>query len=654
MCGITGVIQRRCGQHDLSAAIIAMRDALTHRGPDAKGAWLDGGEPRIALGHRRLAINDLSRHGEQPMHSEHGRYVLVFNGEIYNFVVLRRELIGLGHRFRGSGDTEVVLAGVVEWGLRAALERFEGMFALALWDCQQRCLFLARDRYGEKPLYYGGSDGVFLFGSELKALRQHPGFSPAVDRGALSALLRYSYIPAPLSIFTHYRKLPPASILRVDSELNTDGPRTYWSLDRIAAGPALDMSDTAAVNELERLLVRSIDGQMCADVPVGAFLSGGIDSSLIVALVRRCLDRPISTFTIGFDNARRDEAVAARQTAAYLGTDHHELYLSDQHLRDIVPALPAVYDEPFADSSQIPTVLASRFAGSHVKVALSGDGGDELFAGYKRYAKAMQRWHRTRRTPAFIRRMQTRYLVELKSRLRPEKRAKYLKTAQMQRASHDFRLFYMHQMSFWSDPGAVVLAGHEPPSPFLGARTLDDGACACAWMMTTDALGYLPDDILTKVDRAAMAASLETRAPFLDSALAEFAFRLPTSMKYRGDTLKWLPRQLLARYMPAAVMDRPKKGFGAPLKDWLRGPLRDWGDTLLEPDRLRAEGYFDADLITRFWREHRSGRCNWTWPLWSVLMFQAWHDSFFHAGPLAATPGAHAADSRNSDVRLVS
>ncbi|MES1943253.1 asparagine synthase [Salinisphaera sp. PC39] len=627
MCGITGILQAGADARGL-APIDAMRDALTHRGPDDKGTWIDTDGGRVALGHRRLSVVDLSPAGAQPMVSEDGRYVLAFNGEIYNFRTLRETLHGHGHTFRGTSDTEVALAAFLEWGIEESLRRFEGMFAIALWDKRDQCLYLARDRFGEKPLYYGMDRGTFLFGSELKSLRPHPDFNPEIDRDALTILLRHSYIPAPHCIFAHYHKLPPGSYLCVTCDLRSHGPTSYWSLESLSTAPYTDLPEKEAVDELERLLSDSIRDKMVADVPVGAFLSGGVDSTLVVSLMRQYSEQPIRTFTIGFHNTKLNEAQEAGFTAKFLGTDHQQLYVSDRELLDIVPRIPRIYDEPFADPSQIPTTLVSQLARQQVTVALSGDGGDELFAGYNRYGDILRRWKRARYTPRGIRGLQAGYL-QLKAKVRRRKRTKYLQQSLMKRSADDLRLYYRNMMSYWGDPEAIVLNGKEPATPFLRDTPEDAAADPWRWLPATDALCYLPDDIMTKVDRAAMSTSLETRAPFLDSRIAAYAFTLPPHYKFRDGTPKWLLRQLLYRYVPADVVERPKRGFGVPLDEWLRGPLREWGEELLDVDRLENQQFFSPGSIRQTWNDHVRGNTNSMWPLWCVLMFQAWLDDFF-------------------------
>jgi asparagine synthase (glutamine-hydrolysing) len=627
MCGITGILQRQPDIESLAMNIDRMRDALVHRGPDDCDSWVDHDHGHVALGHRRLAVLDLSPLGAQPMHSVDERYVLVFNGEIYNFRCLREMLRAQGHSFRGGSDTEVVLAAFVEWGIPAALRAFEGMFALAVWDRAEQQLYLARDRFGEKPLYYGAHNGVLLFASELKAIAKHERFDATIDRGALTELMRHTYIPAPNSIFAHYKKLPPGSFLRVGFDLELEAPERYFDLDALAQASPNPLPDDEAVDELERLLSASIASRMVADVPVGAFLSGGIDSSLIVSLMQAHTSQAIQTFTIGFDDPTINEAEQARATAALLGTTHHEITVSDADLRAVMPQLPNVYDEPLADPAQIPAILLSRLAREQVTVALSGDGGDELFAGYHHYNDIGRHWrHHGGQTlwPGV-----QASLIDMKSWLSPKKRAKYARQSAIKRAAGDLPRFYRDATSRWLNPDQLVLGGHDCKTAFLRHDPAQATRDPQRWLQATDASCYLPDDILVKVDRAAMAASLETRAPFLDTELATFALGLPVSQQYRDGKPKWLSRQLLYRYLPRETVERPKHGFEVPLRQWLRGPLREWSDALLDPERLRRESYFDVDRVQRTWQRHRDGTHDASEQLWCVLMFQAWLDSFF-------------------------
>lgn len=628
MCGLAGILQRKPNTESLAANIDRMRDALSHRGPDDQGSWVDREHGHVALGHRRLAIMDISPLGAQPMISADERLILIFNGEIYNFRNLRKTLQGKGHRFKSQSDTEVVLAAFVEWGIEPALRALEGMFAIVVWDRARKELFLARDRFGEKPLYYGVHDGVLLFGSELKALARHDRFATDIDRGALTELMRLSYIPGPQSIFRHYRKLPQGSYLRVRADLELEEPTRYFDIDTLACATSEPLSDKEAVDELERLLSASIGRRMVADVPVGAFLSGGIDSSLIVSLMQAHTNRPVQTFTIGVDDPALNEAAQARATATMLGTEHHEITVSDEDLLAVVPRLPQIYDEPFADPAQIPATLLARLARAQVTVALSGDGGDELLAGYDRYHDIGRHWREHDRTSPALHRVQAQWLG-LKSRIQPRKSAKYRRQRAMKHAGRDLPRFYRDAVGCWPEPHRLVLGGHDADTAFLRHDASTATQDAQRWIQATDAQCYLPDDILANVDRSAMAASLETRAPFLDTALARFALGLPRSQQYRDGNAKWLSRQLLYRYLPAETVERPKQGFEVPLAAWLRGPLREWGEDMLDPTRLGRQGYFDVERVRDAWQTHLSGREDRSSNIWCVLMFQAWLESFF-------------------------
>jgi len=641
MCGIAGFWGY--GVAPDAACLSRMADALAHRGPDDSGVWVDA-EAGIGLTHRRLSILDLSPAGHQPMASACGRYVIVFNGEIYNHLVLRAALVA--QAWRGHSDTETLLTAIAAWGVEAVLARCVGMFAFALWDRHERSLTLARDRLGEKPLYYGCVNGTFLFASELKALRIWPGFAAEIDRDALALYMRHNYVPAPWSIYRGIWKLPPGTFLRVNAGERAPGqgePLPYWSA-RAAAGTGLAHpfagDEREAVDELERLLSQAIAGQRLADVPLGAFLSGGIDSSVVVALMQAQSRQPVKTFTIGFHESGYNEAEHAKAVAAHLGTDHTELYVTSRQAMDVIPLLPALYDEPFADSSQIPTFLISQLARRHVAVSLSGDGGDELFGGYNRYFWAMRFWLRLSRMPLPLRRGLACALVALPpaawnhlfrmagpllpSRLRHANPGDKLHKLATLFAARQPEAIYQRLVSHWDDPASVVLGAREPATALTDpARWLAcDDFAQCA--MYLDLVSYLPDDILVKVDRAAMGVSLETRVPLLDHRLVEFAWRLPLDMKIREGQGKWLLRQVLYRHVPKHLIERPKMGFGVPIDVWLRGPLRDWAEVLLDESRLRREGYFDPEPIRRKWAEHLSGRRNWAYHLWDVLMFQAW------------------------------
>lgn len=647
MCGIAGYMRLGGGDTPGDSALILgrMADAIRARGPDSAGLWHDD-VVGVGLAHRRLSIVDLSPAGHQPMVSCSGRYVLVFNGEIYNHQGMRAELARARQsvRWRGHSDTETLLAGFDVWGIEPTVRRATGMFAFAVWDRQERELTLARDRIGEKPLYYGwrgsGAQAHFLFGSELKALRAYPGFRGEVDRDALCLLLRHNYIPAPYSIYQGIQKLPPGSMLTVSPGIRGE-PRSYWSLSDVArAGQdaPFEGGDTEAVDALESLLRTVVGQQMVSDVPLGAFLSGGIDSSTVVAMMQVQSPRPVRTFTIGFDEPGYNEAEHAKVIAAHLGTDHTELYVTAREAMAVIPSLPMLYDEPFADSSQIPTFLVSQLARQHVTVSLSGDAGDELFCGYTRYLAAAGAWARLRRIPVPVRRWTAERLLSMRpetwdrlARVIPgltarmgERFGDRLHKAANVLGSGSIDALYRGLVSHWGDPAEIVLGGTEPVTWLTG---MDHGLEALGdveRMMALDMVSYLPDDILAKVDRAAMGVSLETRVPFLDHRLIEFAWCLPQRLKLRAGQGKWVLRQVLYRHVPRAVMERPKMGFGVPLDVWLRGPLREWAESLLSHERLSRDGYFNPAPIRMKWDEHLSGRRNWAYHLWDVLMFQAW------------------------------
>jgi asparagine synthase (glutamine-hydrolysing) len=650
MCGFVGFLGG-VPPYDAGSALDVVRrmsDTLVHRGPDDAGYWHDEGHG-IRLGHRRLSIVDLSPAGHQPMQSSGGRYVIVYNGEIYNHPSLREQLeaAGCAPCWRGHADTETLLAGFDAWGIQGTLERVVGMFAFAVWDRATAELTLGRDRVGEKPLYYGwqgrGNQAAFLFGSELKALRAHPSFEHRIDRGALSLQLRHNYIPAPYSIYEGIAKLEPGSLLSVSLARREPELRRYWSGLQVAESGAADVfSGTAvdAVDELEKLLKDAVRRQMMADVPLGAFLSGGVDSSTIVALMQAQSPRPVKTFSIGFHEYGYNEAEHAKAVAAHLGTEHIELYVTAEEAMAVIPRLPALYDEPFSDSSQIPTFLVSQLARRHVTVSLSGDAGDELFCGYNRYQMTAGLWHRVAAVPLPLRRLAAKGLTSVspqswdtlaqavkgvlpRSLRLPNTGDKLHKGAGVMDCTSSDAL-YLKLVSHWQDPASVVVGGFEPPTLLTdaahkGAR-LDD----IQRMMALDLMTYLPDDILVKVDRAAMGVSLETRVPFLDHRVVEFAWRLPQSVKLHDGQTKWVLRQVLYRHVPPALIERPKMGFGVPIGDWLRGPLREWAEALLDPLRLWNEGFFHPAPIREKWEEHLSGRRNWQYCLWDVLMFQAW------------------------------
>lgn len=644
MCGIAGFWTNR--PTGLSAAHVIAQDMalrIAHRGPDGAGVWVDE-MGSVALAHRRLAILELSDAGRQPMQSVCGRYKLVFNGEIYNHLVLRRELPD--QNWRGHSDTETLLAGFRHWGVRETLSRTVGMFAIALWDRERRCLTLARDRMGEKPLYYGTLGGTLLFSSELKSMKAWPGLAPEVDPGAVALLLRHNYVPAPHSIWRGIFKLPPGTLLEVSDPLQPGAPEPYWSLKQVVQASRLDPfagSDLEATDALERHLDAAIALQRIADVPLGAFLSGGVDSSIIVALMQRQSDRPVRTFTIGFHEPGYNEAEHAKAVARHLGTEHTELYVSGRQALDVVPRLPRLYCEPFSDSSQIPTFLVSQMARRDVTVALSGDGGDELFGGYTRYDVAAGLWRRIDRVPRPIRgllgpaiqALPTAAWDRLGATLWPLLRRggvpqrlgdRAHKLAHMLQATSP-EAFYRQLNSHQPWPERVVLGAVEPSSAMNRPELWPEQDSFEERMMFIDQISYLPDDILVKVDRAAMGVSLETRVPMLDHRLVEFAWRVPLHMKRRGGVGKWLLRQVLYRHVPPSLIDRPKTGFGVPLSAWLRGPLRPWAEHLLDERRLRDQGLLDTASVRRMWTDQMEGRREWMYPLWDILMLQAWMET---------------------------
>jgi asparagine synthase (glutamine-hydrolysing) len=650
MCGFVGFLGDAAGFEKSadSAVLQQMAETIKTRGPDDSGFWVDS-EHLIGLGHRRLSIVDLTSAGHQPMISGSGRYVLAFNGEIYNHLNCRAELAVMSADlvWRGHSDTETLLSGFDAWGIQPMIERCIGMFAFAVWDKQTHTLTLGRDRLGEKPLYYGwqgtGQHATFLFGSELKALKAHPAFAAEIDRNALCLLMRHNYIPAPYSIYKSIAKLEAGCLLTVSFAQPEPKLVRYWSVAKVAvAGCAAPFTGTPsqAVDSLEILLKSAVQQQMMADVPLGAFLSGGIDSSTVVALMQAQSLSRVKTFTIGFSEEGYNEAAHAKVVAKHLGTDHTELYVSPQQALGMIPMLPTLYCEPFSDSSQIPTFLVSQLASNHVTVSLSGDAGDELFCGYNRYLLANKLWQKLSVLPAGSRRLAARGLTALSpsrwnallgplqglmpGTLHQANLGDRLHKGAGVLASGSVDALYLGLVSHWDDPARVVIGGTEPATLLTGNGPALDGLDDIQRMMALDALTYLPDDILVKVDRASMGVSLEGRVPFLDHRVVEFAWSLPQSLKLRDGVGKWVLRQVLYRHVPKELIERPKMGFGVPIGDWLRGPLRDWAENLLDESRLRREGYFYPEPIRQKWAEHLSGLRNWQYHLWDVLMFQAW------------------------------
>jgi asparagine synthase (glutamine-hydrolysing) len=646
MCGIAGFV---LGSpiDNAQSVLFAMTTSLQHRGPDGQGEWRDR-SGRVALGHRRLAIVDLSENGAQPMISGSGRYVITFNGEVYNFLELRWELEALGHHFRGHSDTEVMLAAFEQWGVDSAIERFVGMFAFAVWDEKERDLILARDRLGKKPLYYAFVGRNIVFASELKALRAFPGLDRRVDRGALALYLRHNYVPAPECIYASARKLSPGTTVTFHcvSAPERAGERRFWHprerRERLQRQRYTGTFDEA-VGEFEELLADAVKIRMIADVPLGAFLSGGVDSSLVVALMATSSSRPVKTFTIGFHADSFDEAQHAKHVASHLKTDHTELYVSGDEAMAVIPRLPQIYDEPFADSSQIPTFLVSSLARAQVTVALSGDGGDELACGYDRYLWMRTIWSAIGVVPLPLRRAGAMAItnggaaaVERTWRTIRAFTRKGLGPAQVRNrllkladalTEGDARAVYRQLMSHWREPETIVLdaVGQvRDIAEFVENANLDE---LVASLMTTDTANYLPDDVLVKVDRASMATSLEVRAPLLDHRLFELVYRLPPSMLMKGKQGKQLLRAILRKHVPDSIIDRPKMGFGIPLADWLRGPLREWAEDLLSAERLVRDGYFRVDPIRRVWTDFLAGKNHGHYLIWDVLMFQGWLDA---------------------------
>jgi asparagine synthase (glutamine-hydrolysing) len=640
MCGITGFL----GNFDPNSAralVTSMANTLVHRGPDDSSDWIGDG---IALAHRRLSIIDLSSAGRQPMHSVSERYVLVFNGEIYNHHQLRHQIGDIN--WKGTSDTESLLMAIDKWGLEKTLPKLTGMFAFALWDKKKRELFLARDRIGEKPLYYGWVGKEFVFSSELKSLRMHPNWRTEVDREALASYMNFGYVPTPFSIFSGIKKLLPGTYVRVadtDSSSDKINPEYYWRALDVAKRSPLLIPDDEAVDRLESLLAASVKSQMLSDVPIGAFLSGGIDSSTVVALMQSQSSSPVRTFSIGFAEEKHNEAAHAKAIASHLRTNHSELYVTPNDALNVIPKLPKIYDEPFGDASAIPTYILADMTKSHVTVALSGDGGDELFGGYNRHFFGNAIYKRMHYFPLFYRRLLSQAITAISPKVWDSlgNPLVALLPSNLRQSDIGDKLhklagiidvkspqdIYQRLISQARDKEEVVIGAMPCLSWSQSEATKFYKENFIEKMMFQDLVGYLSDDILVKVDRAAMASSLETRIPMLNHDLINFAWSLPIEKKVRSGQGKWLLRQVLDRHVPKALTDRPKKGFGVPLDAWLRGPLREWAEDLLDESRIRSEGLLNAKLIRLKWEEHISGKRNWHQWLWNVLMFQAWFEN---------------------------
>jgi asparagine synthase (glutamine-hydrolysing) len=638
MCGIAGFVSSATpgGSLDQIERIArAMDVSLAHRGPDGHDIWVD---PRAcaALVHRRLAVVDLSPAGHQPMISANDRFVITYNGEVYSHLPIRAELEAKGIRFRGHSDTEVILESIAQSGVSATVKRLIGMFALAVWDKQDRTLTLVRDRLGIKPLYWAKFRDLFLFGSELKALLEHPGWSPSVNSGAVAAFMRHSYVPAPHTIYEGVYKLEPGTILTLAFGKEPTLEK-FWDARSVAIeglrNPLRD-DDQTLIDRMEALLTDAVGRRMMADVPLGAFLSGGVDSSLVVALMKVANAGPVKTFSIGFENAAFNEAPYASAIARHLGTDHTELTVTGREALDVVPRLAEMYDEPFADSSQIPTHLVSAMTRKYVTVALSGDGGDELFAGYNRYQVASRVGQVLSAVPRGVRNVMAAGIKSVKTehwdklgRLAPmpPQLGDKLHKAALVLGARDADAVYRRLVSH-CEPGEIMPGATEPDSLLSDTSVSKDFPNLLDRMQFLDLVTYLPDDILAKVDRASMAVALEARVPLLDHRVVELAWRMPHSVKIRGGVTKWLARQILYRHVPRHLIERPKMGFGVPLDDWLKGPLREWAESLLSQKRLEAGGLLDAKLVRQLWQEHSSGKRNWKYLLWNVLMFEAWRE----------------------------
>lgn len=643
MCGIAGFYSKNKTNKDaLNAIGHAMENALSHRGPDDHDVWQDADLP-LVLAHRRLSILDLTQEGHQPKASPSGRYIISYNGEVYNYLEIQQELEGHGVRFSGRSDTEVMLAAFDHWGVNLSLQKFGGMFAFALWDRQEKKLHLVRDRFGKKPLYIGWGGTSLIFASELKAFHQHPDFEAAIDRNVLASYMRFSYICAPYSIFKDVWQLLPGARLTLDLPTLSHGTdlskmmEPYWNIKTAledSKAQMADISDAKAKENLKTLIEKCVKQRMISDVPLGAFLSGGIDSSTVVAMMQQLSTRPVKTFSIGFHEQGYDEAQYAREIAEHLGTDHHEYYVSGEDALGVIPKLPDMYDEPFADQSQIPTYLVSQFARQNVTVALSGDGGDEALAGYDRHFRVPSLWAKISWMPRFLRQLGGGTIKQI-----PESALDRLNPSvpQFGRRMHrlanligleDPQTVYAYLVGHWHQPEQIVKGAREPLLPLFDSEWQPRDLSFAERMIYGDTMSYRPNDLMVKTDRAGMAVSLEIRAPLMDYQIYEYAWQLPHHMKVRNGEGKWILRQILKDYMPESMFDRPKMGFGIPLDDWLRGPLKEWGEDLLSADTLKAQNYFHAKEIRKAWDAHQSGVSGHATQLWTALMFQAWHEKW--------------------------
>ena len=630
MCGITGIISKNKNSSYLSGLLNPMVKSLNHRGPDSKGIYIDENNG-VALGHNRLSILDLSKNGNQPMPSKTGRYIISFNGEIYNHLLLRNK-IGITS-WVSTSDTETILSAVEKWGIKKTLEHLNGMFAFALYDKLSNDLHLCRDRAGEKPLYYGNIAGDFIFASELKAFLTHPKFKKDIDRNILSTYMQYGYVPAPYSIYKGIKKLPAGCHLTINSKMDKKLTK-YWSLTKSIANQSIIIDDDNKIKQLEELLMSSIEQQMISDVPLGVFLSGGIDSSMIASMMQSISDKPIDTFSIGFHEKEYDESSYAYSISKFLNTHHHELIIDSKMSLDIIPDLPNIYDEPFADASGLPTYLLSKMTRDKVTVSLSGDGADELFGGYERYFKGINYWSTINKIPLSVRRNIKNLLLSFSNDFYERVNSKYFNTGKLGYKIHKIARgldvnnsseFLERMVSIWDAPTNLVLGGNSINTVYqmTSNGSFQDSA---SFAMYCDYMSYLPDDILVKVDRASMAVSLETRAPFLDYRVIEFANALPTHYKIRNGISKWILKQVLYQYLPSNYFDRPKTGFSVPIDSWLRGPLKEWAWNLINPKRLENEGYLNSSIVHEKWNQHQNGNGNYQYQLWNVLVFQQWLD----------------------------